>query len=113
MLCHLADQLRFATCELAPQGPRGPLTWRPLQWLGIVLMPWPPETLRTTPELLQTPCSPTFEQDVAELSRLIGRFAETPPEKLGPHPMFGSLSPLLWGKLAWRHLDYHLRQFGA
>jgi hypothetical protein len=27
--------------------------------------------------------------------------------------MFGDLSPGLWGRLAWRHLDYHLRQFGA
>lgn len=112
-LAHLSDQLRFATCELTPRGPRAPLTWRFFQWFGIVVMPWPHGWVRTSPELLQTPADKDFEAGRGELARLIDRFAATPDDALGAHPMFGSLSPDLWGILAWRHLDYHLRQFGV
>ena len=30
-----------------------------------------------------------------------------------PHPFFGKLSPAQWDGLMWKHLDHHLRQFGA
>lgn len=30
-----------------------------------------------------------------------------------PHPFFGSLSPQQWAILMYKHLDHHLRQFGA
>jgi hypothetical protein len=30
-----------------------------------------------------------------------------------PHAFFGRLSPEQWGILMYKHLDHHLRQFGA
>ena len=30
-----------------------------------------------------------------------------------PHPFFGSLTPREWGIGMYKHLDHHLRQFGA
>lgn len=30
-----------------------------------------------------------------------------------PHPFFGSLSPQAWSRGMYKHLDHHLRQFGA
>jgi hypothetical protein len=30
-----------------------------------------------------------------------------------PHPFFGELTPIEWDVLTARHLDHHLRQFGA
>jgi len=30
-----------------------------------------------------------------------------------PHPFFGPLTPEEWAVLAYKHLDHHLRQFGA
>jgi hypothetical protein len=30
-----------------------------------------------------------------------------------PHPFFGRLTPEEWGKGMYKHLDHHLRQFGA
>lgn len=30
-----------------------------------------------------------------------------------PHPFFGSLTPQDWGRGMYKHLDHHLRQFGA
>ena len=46
--------------------------------------------------------------------QLMERFAEQGPEAtLTPHPLFGKLSTKFWGGLIARHIDYHLRQFGA
>ena len=30
-----------------------------------------------------------------------------------PHPFFGELTPQEWGRGMYKHLDHHLRQFGA
>lgn len=30
-----------------------------------------------------------------------------------PHPFFGELTPQDWGRGMYKHLDHHLRQFGA
>jgi len=30
-----------------------------------------------------------------------------------PHPFFGPLTPEQWGRGMYKHLDHHLRQFGA
>jgi Protein of unknown function (DUF1569) len=30
-----------------------------------------------------------------------------------PHPFFGALTPQDWGRGMYKHLDHHLRQFGA
>ncbi len=114
MLCHTADQLRFAVGDLDAGSPSGILTNRPLRWFAIAWMPWPPRfMISTSPSLLQT--GPNgFEHDVGELRGLIRRFSRKGREgRFDPHPMFGALSNALWGRLAWRHLDYHLRQFGA
>ncbi|MCM2313847.1 MAG: DUF1569 domain-containing protein [Thermoanaerobaculia bacterium] len=113
MLAHVSDQLRFATRELQPNGPRGPLTWVPVQWFAIVIAPWPKGGLDASRELLQTAPAPIGESR-AELLRLVEKFAtEASRGDLGPHPMFGHLSRHLWCRLASRHLDHHLRQFGA
>jgi hypothetical protein len=30
-----------------------------------------------------------------------------------PHPFFGRMTPAEWDTLQWKHVDHHLRQFGA
>jgi hypothetical protein len=30
-----------------------------------------------------------------------------------PHPFFGNLNNKDWGRLAWKHFNHHLLQFGA
>ncbi|MDT0558403.1 DUF1569 domain-containing protein [Ichthyenterobacterium sp. W332] len=30
-----------------------------------------------------------------------------------PHPVFGKLTKAQWGKMQYKHLDHHLRQFGV
>lgn len=114
MVCHVADQLRFALGDLDAGSPSGALTNSFVRWLAIAWMPWPPKLMiRTAPALLQTRPA-ELETDVRALRALIERFAaKGSTGRFGAHPMFGRLSNPLWGRLAWRHLDYHFRQFGV
>jgi hypothetical protein len=49
------------------------------------------------------------------LRGLIDRFAAAGPEgcTTHPHSFFGRLTPQEWATLMYKHLDHHLRQFGA
>lgn len=70
-----------------------------------------------------SPTDPTFvvsdARDFAkERERLVGlveRFAKAGPEGAASytHAFFGKLAGEEWGRLMYKHLDHHLRQFGA
>jgi uncharacterized protein DUF1569 len=49
------------------------------------------------------------------LLALIERFAAGGPARctVHPHPFFGPLTPQEWAVFEYKHLDHHLRQFGA
>lgn len=53
-----------------------------------------------------------FEKEKVKLLEMINQFTETNlvNEK---HPVFGKLTKEQWAKATWKHLDHHLRQFGA
>jgi hypothetical protein len=56
-----------------------------------------------------------FEPERKRLIGLIDRFAATGPSGCTDHPhaFFGPLTPDEWAILMYKHLDHHLRQFGA
>jgi hypothetical protein len=56
-----------------------------------------------------------FVTERKRLSGLIDRFAAAGPAgcTAHPHAFFGSLTPDEWAVLMYKHLDHHLRQFGA
>ena len=42
------------------------------------------------------------------------RVQNTPADhRFPPHPIFNKLGRRQWGKLAYKHVDYHLKQFGV
>jgi len=49
------------------------------------------------------------------LSTLVERFSAGGPAGCTKHPhtFFGALTPEEWSQLMYKHLDHHLRQFGA
>jgi len=53
-----------------------------------------------------------FAKEKEKLSSMIREFKE---ENItdSPHPLFGKLTKEQWSKATWKHLDHHLRQFGA
>ena len=56
-----------------------------------------------------------LRKEQERLRGLIDRFAAAGPEgcTTHPHSFFGRLTPQEWSILMYRHLDHHLRQFGA
>jgi hypothetical protein len=113
MLAHCADALRNATGEL-------PIALRPMplartrlvKWLMIDVVPFP-KGAPTAKELLRKDVVDIERERVALLA-LLERFApDHAPVSWAPHPLFGTLTPAEWGRLAHKHLDHHLRQFGV
>ena len=56
-----------------------------------------------------------LEAERERLRGLIDRFAAGGPKgcTTNPHGFFGQLTPEEWAILTYKHLDHHLRQFGA
>lgn len=79
--------------------------------------------LKETPFDRNMPTAPSFKvTDTRDLDRekkvvtsLVVRFTEAGRAGLEGkvHPFFGALTPEEWSHLQWKHLDHHLRQFGA
>ncbi|WP_445381422.1 DUF1569 domain-containing protein [Robiginitalea sp. IMCC43444] len=72
--------------------------------------PWR-KNLPTIPSARATE-SKDFNQEYGKLLELVDTFHHLKSrESWNPHPMFGSLTSEQWGKLEYKHLDHHLRQF--
>lgn len=55
-----------------------------------------------------------FETEKAELLDLIDSFHNRKDQKdWNAHPVFGKFTPQQWGQMQYKHLDHHLKQFGA
>jgi hypothetical protein len=113
MVCHVSCGLRQGLRELDAGPPSGPLSSTPLNWLVIHVLPWPKGKAQSPPEFLAT--RPTgWEADVSALTDLVERFAARGPNAdWPPSRVFGRISGRSWGVLQYKHLDHHLRQFGA
>jgi hypothetical protein len=56
-----------------------------------------------------------FERERARVVSLVDRFGRLGPAGVDGvvHSFFGRLTGEQWGRLMYKHLDHHLRQFGA
>ena len=56
-----------------------------------------------------------FSQEQRRLAELVSRLCERGPSAADGkvHSFFGRMSGQEWGRLVYKHLDHHLRQFGA
>lgn len=84
--------------------------------LVLYVMPIPKE-VKTSPQMDQQqegrpPLG--FDVDKALLIESIDKLGSVPADHdcLG-HPFFGPMSAKQWGRLAYKHMDHHLRQFGV
>ena len=71
----------------------------------------------TAPQLVITVIGDerTLEAEKERVCNLIDRFAVGGPAACTTHPhtFFGPMTPEQWSILMYKHLDHHLRQFGA
>jgi hypothetical protein len=115
MLCHLVDACRVPLGETEASHRWTPFRLFPLRWLFVHLLPWPKGKIPTMKEFQQTQAS---ELDLdrsnwnAALTRFVARGRE-PHARWNPHPSFGALPNWEWGRLMYRHIDHHFRQFGV
>jgi hypothetical protein len=113
MVCHVSSALRESLGELDAGPPAGPLSYPPLNWLAIHVVPWPKGRGKSPAALLQTRPT-TWETDVNKLRDLIRRVVDRGPDATWPMSRaFGRISGRSWGVLHHKHLDHHLRQFGV
>ena len=115
MLVHCADQLRVSRGEKRVTSLRVPGLLKPLlKWFFVTRLKEFKRNMKTLPELdarigMTPPVS--FATDHATLISFLS------PAKYSPqgidHPLFGHLSAQEFGEITWKHLDHHLRQFGA
>lgn len=56
-----------------------------------------------------------FNQERTYLATILDRFVQRGPESAAKatHAFFGKMSGDEWGRLMYKHLDHHLRQFGV
>jgi hypothetical protein len=112
MVCHLADSLKMAMGDLKVPTKRLPIRYPPLKQFIIYLAPFP-RSAPTAPELLVR-APREWANDIADVQDLLARAGSARTTATWPeHPAFGKLSKRAWGVLIYRHMDHHLRQFGA
>jgi Protein of unknown function (DUF1569) len=69
----------------------------------------------TVPAFVMLGTERELETERARVTGLIDRFVDGGPAGITKHPhsFFGVMTPEEWAILMYKHLDHHLRQFGA
>ncbi len=111
MLTHCQFPLKVAI-ENKPTKPK----WNPIMRLfkGMLYNDklWR-KGLPTAPEL-KIVDERDFHKEKETLEELVDAFYKLKErEEWNPHPMFGNFTKEQWGKMEYKHLDHHLRQFGV
>jgi hypothetical protein len=117
-LAHCTSGVRMAMGTINPK--RAPF---PVSLLGVLIKPLVlggDRPMRrnspSSPELFSPdPPQGSFERERDELIAAVESFASrgAPGCSRHPHPFFGRLKPREWATLMYKHVDHHLRQFGA
>ena len=116
MVCHVSDPVRAALGDKPLKKESSPIGLPVISTLAVWVAPWPKGAPTSDAFIAGRGMTPPdeFLADKAELLALLQRFTEYPEDReLGESPVFGRLSRRAWGRLQWRHLDHHLRQFSC
>jgi hypothetical protein len=113
MLSHVNDALRMSSGTLETSLKRTPLRFPILKHAAVYFAPWP-KGGPTAPELLTRGEHASWENEREAFPLAVDGFVNRPKDaELPLHPAFWRLSRHAWGRLAWRHIDHHFRQFGG
>ncbi|HXZ80069.1 MAG TPA: DUF1569 domain-containing protein [Terriglobales bacterium] len=117
MICHLSDGFRMYMGVKRVSSTPVPYPRALARWIALwAPIPWP-KGFKSVPELDQQKGGTrpeVFANDVSELRNLMDRFTRQPRDfQFQPHPQLGPMSEKAWMRMAYLHMDHHLRQFGA
>lgn len=111
MLWHVNVSMREAVGDYKPEIPPIPIPKPVMRWL-VLNVPWG-RGARTRPDMYAK-STYDFEAQKAECLALIDRIAAHPLSAPWPDSVsMGRMKGEHWSRLTARHLDHHLRQFGA
>jgi len=114
MLEHCSIQLKRALGIIPETAHEGPSMFRTAfgRWLLFYAMPWPKGA--PTPSQMNMSTNGSVVADIPDSKQALLELLEKVQlqEHFGPHAFFGKLDKKDWGRLMWKHLDHHLRQFG-
>lgn len=110
---HCAIQLKKALGISAASKAEGPALFRTTvgRWVALYAFPWPKGSNTPVDMNMETNglSAQSFENGKAQLLQLLQQVQQK--DSFGVHPFFGALDKKDWGRLIWKHLDHHLRQF--
>jgi hypothetical protein len=111
MLWHVSQAMASAVGRVAAVPDRAPLP-RPVMKFLVLRMPWPKGA--PTNGAFKATGRHDFVAERARCLELIRELTAMPLDgAASPHPMFGRMSCNDVSRLHAKHLDHHLRQFGA
>lgn len=114
MLMHCTKQLQLALGEIKADN-QGSMIMRTKlgRWISLSAIPWPRSVL--TPKEMNMAKQKLVLTEVESEKTIILDYLDKvkQAENLEPHPFFGKLSRQEWARLVYKHLDHHLKQFGA
>jgi hypothetical protein len=88
--------------------------YAPIRWIALYGISWPKNS-KTAPELdVNKKLNDTSEFENEH--RLILKALQDLylcPEVEAIHPLFGKMGKTQWGRVVWKHLNHHLKQFGV
>lgn len=116
MLAHCSTALKMAFGDVPVKIRFSPWKAGIARLIFVDLFPFPKNS-PTAPELhpgKKMKASRDFLSEREELIRQLRRMlAAAPDHTFAPHPLFRHMSRDQYGKLIYKHLDHHLRQFGV
>lgn len=114
MLAHCNESMRVATGQVAFERMFIGRVLGPLFKAGYVGDRPIRKNSPTNPRLIVSDPR-TFEEERSTLLRLVTEFCDGGEERCTKHPhsFFGPLTTAEWSVTTYKHLDHHLRQFGA
>ncbi len=110
---HINTALQAYLDEVKTKRTANPVKEAIFRWFTFSPLPIPPERAQTPPEFVAGG-SYSIETEKGRFGSLIERVGALSAQKDWPiSPVFGRLTGEKYGKLAYKHTDHHLKQFGV
>lgn len=112
MFGHIASQLQFALggIKAKPIAPQF-ILWI-FKYVGGFWFKWPKNSPTAPQMVIANPQG--FEKERQGFLETFEAFTTKDANSNWPiHPLFGKMTKEEWGKMAYKHIDHHLKQFGV
>lgn len=115
MFKHCSLQLKLALGKILSTEAEGPALYRTgfVKWLVIFVIPWS-KGLPTPGKMNLGKINVDTNSFTIEKKQLLSLLEEVKLQnEFLPHPFLGNMNKRYWGRIMWKHLNHHLRQFNG